>query len=346
MKTPLPEEYVNLQPLNTLRLPAIARYFAKVRSPDQVPYWLAWAEETGLPVLVLGGGSNLVLASDFPGLVISISLHGRAWRYINEQEAELTVAAGEPWHDLVMYTAELGFRGLENLALIPGRAGAAPVQNIGAYGAELADVLVSVDAYDRQEKKWCRLEREACRFGYRDSLFKQQPDRYLITGLTVHLSKQRPLRVDYRDLAQWFEHRSLDTATATANDVANAVMAIRRNKLPDPDALPNAGSFFKNPVVETSLFEQLKARFPDIVSYPDARGVKLAAGWLIDQCGWKGYRNNVVGVHSRQALVLVNLGEGTGADIMGLADAIAADVRETFGVELEVEPRVVHFDVC
>jgi len=346
LKTPPePEEQVELAPHNTLRLPAAARYFVRLRRREAIPYWLDWARERELPLLALGGGSNLVLAGDFPGLVLKIALCGRHWTYISEDEAELTVAAGENWHETVMYTVALGYRGLENLALIPGNTGAAPVQNIGAYGAELADVLVAVEAYDRKEKHWCSLDREACRFAYRDSVFKRQPGRYLITAVRIRLSRTRPLRLGYRDLASWFRHRNLNPeqpeGVIDAADVAHAVIAIRQEKLPDPASLPNAGSFFKNPVISPDRFAALQSRFPEIVSYPDPGGEKLAAGWLIEQCGWKGFRNNRVGVHSRQALVLINLGEGTGSDILELAGAIARDVNEKFGVELEIEPRVV-----
>ncbi len=346
MKTPSdPEEQVELAGCNTLRLPATARYFARISKREAIPYWLDWAREHELPVLALGGGSNLVLGGDFRGLVLKIALCGRHWTYISEHEAELTVGSGENWHDTVMYTVELGYRGLENLALIPGSAGAAPVQNIGAYGAELADVLVSVEAYDRDRRQWCSLDREACRFAYRDSVFKRHPDRFLITAVRVRLSRTRGLRLGYRDLANWFRHRNLNPdqpeGQIDAADVARAVIAIRQEKLPDPATLPNAGSFFKNPVIAPEQFTELESRFPEIVSYPDPDGVKLAAGWLIEQCGWKGFRNSRVGVHSRQALVLVNLGEGTGADILELAGAISRDVKEKFGVELEIEPRVV-----
>ena len=346
MRTPPePREKVSLRAFNSLGLAAEARFLACARTHESIPYYLNWARERELPTLVLGGGSNVVLAGDFAGLVLKMGLSGRHWTYVDEDQAELVVAAGENWHETVLYSVSLGFRGLENLALIPGSVGAAPVQNIGAYGAELAEVLVSVEAFDREEHRWCRLDRDGCRFGYRDSLFKQNPDRYLITAVRMRLSRSKSLHLKYRDLAIWFRHRGLDPESPEDHigpaEVARAVIAIRQEKLPDPANLPNAGSFFKNPVVSQSRFAQLEKQFPDIISYPDPNGVKLAAGWLIEACGWKGYRNGRVGVHSRQALVLINLGEASGGEILDLASAIADTVKEKFGVRLEIEPRVV-----
>lgn len=343
--SPAPREKVELRAFNSLGLAAVARFLACARTPESIPYYLDWARERDLPVLVLGGGSNLVLAGDFPGLVLKMGLAGRRWTYVDENHAELVVAAGENWHETVMYSVGLGFRGLENLALIPGSTGAAPVQNIGAYGAELAEVLVNVEAFDREKRRWCQLDRDSCRFGYRDSLFKRHPDRYLITAVRMRLSRSKPLCLKYRDLALWFRHRGLDPESPCDRigpaEVARAVIAIRQEKLPDPATLPNAGSFFKNPVVTERRFAELEKRFPDLISYKDPNGVKLAAGWLIEACGWKGYRNGEVGVHSRQALVLINLGQASGGDILDLAASIAATVKEKFGVTLEIEPRVI-----
>lgn len=335
------ETQVDLRDMNTLGVSVRAVYFVRLTQKEALPHWLDWARERKLSLLVLGGGSNLVLVRDFPGLVIQVALRGRCWEAVSEDSAILDVAAGESWHETVMYSVEAGYRGLENLALIPGTVGAAPIQNIGAYGAELANVLVSVDVFDTGNGQWQRLSCEACRFGYRDSLFKHAPGRYIVTGIRLRLSRQRPLNLGYRDLQQYFEQARRDPSTLNAMDVARAVIAIRRDKLPDPSRLPNVGSFFKNPVVSTEQYDRLLAAFPDLVSYPDPNGVKLAAGWLIDRCGWKGYRNTHVGVHARQALVLINHAEGSGRDILDLANAIRADVEKTFGVALDIEPQVI-----
>lgn len=339
------ETQVDLKGMNALGVSAQAACFVRLTQKEALPRWLDWAGEHNLPVLILGGGSNLVLVRDFPGLVIQMALRGRCWESVSEDSAILDVAAGENWHETVMYSVEAGYRGLENLALIPGTVGAAPIQNIGAYGAELANVLVSVDVFDTEKRQSQRLSCEACRFGYRDSLFKHAAGRYIVTGIRLCLSRQRPLNVGYRDLQQYFEQSRRDPSTLSAMDVARAVIAIRRDKLPDPSRLPNVGSFFKNPVVSVAQYERLLATFPDLVSYPDPNGVKLAAGWLIDRCGWKGYRNTHVGVHARQALVLINHAEGSGRDILDLADAIRADVEKTFGVSLDIEPQLIGADV-
>ncbi len=334
-----PSEYVELAEYNTLRVSAVARFYLEVRSDQELIAALDWAEAEGLQTLILGGGSNLVFNGDFDGLVVRIGHRGRRWEQAWDQEATLVLGAGEIWHDAVLYAAGAGYRGIENLALIPGTAGAAPVQNIGAYGVELCDTLTSVRALDRHTGDLVTLAGADCAFAYRDSLFKRSPGRYVITEIRLRLSRARPLQLGYRDLEEYLEdrpHRDL-----TAMDVATAIMAIRRRKLPDPDIIPNAGSFFKNPVVPRSLYEALAQRFPNIVGYVQESGVKLAAAWLIDQCGWKGFRNQRVGVHNRQALVLINHTGGSGADILELAAEIRQSVRSKFGVELEMEPGIV-----
>ncbi len=331
-------ENADLTRLSTLATPARARYLVHAGSTRQAVEALAWAATHTLPVQVIGGGSNLVLCEDFPGLVLHMALKGLCWKSVTDRGATLVLAAGENWHQAVLYASRAGYRGVENLALIPGTAGAAPVQNIGAYGAELADTLVQVTAWDRLENREVNLSGEQCRFGYRNSLFKEQPERYLILDVHLTLSRDRPLRLEYGELRSWFPK---DRTVTSALEVAEAVMAVRRRKLPDPEQLPNAGSFFKNPVVSLSHWESLKEQWPEMVAYPVGEEIKLAAGWLIDQCGWKGYRNERVGVHHHQALVLVNHSGGTGEDVLELARRIQGDVRETYGVTLDMEPRVV-----
>ncbi len=334
------QETVSLEPMNTLRVEVTARYYTQVSSLDQLRQALTWARERGLEALILGGGSNLVFADDVDALVIHMAIDGCHWAEAANGEATLVLGAGECWHEAVLYAAAAGYRGIENLALIPGTAGAAPIQNIGAYGVELSDTLVRVTALDTESQDVVTLSNDACEFGYRDSLFKRQPGRYIVLEIALQLSRSRPLALGYGDLQQYFSERDCSRALTPA-DVAQGVMAIRRRKLPDPAQLPNVGSFFKNAIVSLAAWEQLRADHPDMVAYPADHSVKLAAAWLIDQCGWKGYRDDRVGVHNRQALVLINHNGGAGADILALARRIRADVQARFGVELEMEPRVV-----
>lgn len=333
-------ERVDLQPFNTLGVAARARYFMELTDPAQVPPALSWAAERGLRPLILGGGSNLIFAgAEIHALVLRMAISGRHWERVEGDEATLVLGAGENWHEAVLYAARSGYRGIENLALIPGTAGAAPVQNIGAYGVELCEALESVTAFDRERAQWRRLGTDECRFAYRDSLFKQYPGRFVISQIHLRLSRSQPLRLEYQELRDYLADCPVSSLDALA--VAQAVMAIRRRKLPDPARIPNVGSFFKNPVVSEADYARLKSRHPGLPAYPQPQGVKLAAGWLIDQCGWKGYRNGTVGVHNRQALVLVNHAGGSGRDVLALATEIRASVLERFGVELEMEPGVV-----
>tara|TARA_R110002110_G_scaffold74405_5_gene196831 strand:+ start:12453 stop:13481 length:1029 start_codon:yes stop_codon:yes gene_type:complete len=333
------QENVGLTKLNTLCVSATARYYMDVASLSDLRSALAWAQDNGHKILVLGSGSNLVFAGNFDGLVIRMQIAARSWEQVDDKGATLVLGAGENWHDAVLYAAGAGYRGIENLALIPGTAGAAPVQNIGAYGVELCDTLISVTALDRDSNELLCLDNAECGFAYRDSLFKRSPGRYIITGIRLRLSRTKPLQLGYRDLEDYLGDtvsQELDVLT-----VAEAVMAIRRRKLPDPEMIPNAGSFFKNPVVPAEHFRELHAAHPDVVGYPQNGTVKLAAAWLIDQSGWKGYRNARVGVHNRQALVLINHSGGTGRDVLELASEIRQSVHERFGVNLEMEPGIV-----
>ncbi|TGN41453.1 UDP-N-acetylmuramate dehydrogenase [Marinobacter confluentis] len=336
---PAIREWVSLREKNSLGIAAKARYFVQVRSIGELAEALDWAARQGLGTLILGGGSNLVFAGDFPGLVLQVSINGRCWQDIENDSAILALGAGESWHDCVLYAAGAGYRGIENLALIPGTVGAAPVQNIGAYGSELADTLVDLTALDRTTGEEVQLTCDQCQFSYRDSLFKHQPGRYVIIKVRLRLSRTRDLQLGYRDLTDYLDGQ--DTSRLTPLDVAHAVMAVRRRKLPDPAQLPNAGSFFKNPVLSLDAWHAFKKKYPDAAGYPGETSAKVAAAWLIDQCGWKGYRDERVGVHNRQALVLVNHSDGNGQDILDLAARIREDVRLRFGIELEMEPGVV-----
>lgn len=329
-----------MRPYNSLAVDVRARYFVSVQSLEQLQAALAWAEERSVGVLLLGGGSNLVLTADLELLVIHLQLHGIEVLSEDTEFARVEVQAGESWHAFVQWSLAQGFSGLENLSLIPGYVGAAPVQNIGAYGVELKDHLESVLVFDRETGQTQRLDNLQCQFAYRDSLFKRESGRRVILSVIFKLSKQADLHLDYGDLRGYLA--GLQISKPTAQDVSRAVCEIRAAKLPDPEQLANAGSFFKNPVVSGKHAQQLQKFYPNIVSFAQVDGqVKLAAGWLIDQAGWKGVRQGDAGVHAKQALVLVNYGAATGQQILALASQIQADIQQRYGVGLEIEPNVI-----
>lgn len=328
----------DLSSFNTLGLRSNASALVRYEHAGQLPA-LSQLAQTYKKVFVLGGGSNVVLAPDLSALVVKVE--SRGVRLVAESsDAWLVEAqAGENWHEFVGSCVDKGWLGLENLALIPGTVGAAPVQNIGAYGVELEQRIQSVTAWNLQECRLVEMNVEACRFSYRDSFFKHEPmGRWLITAVRFRLPKAWKAVLGYPDLRQ---HAILAAAgeNATARQVFDAVCEIRRRKLPDPAVLGNAGSFFKNPVVSPARYEALHKAHEQLVAYPQDNGdYKLAAGWLIDQAGWKGRRMGPVGVHDRQALVLVNHGGATAQDIAQLAQTIRVDVAARFDVVLEQEP--------
>ena len=328
---------VSLQDRNSLALPACAEYFCSVCDQAQVVEALDYARSQGLQVTALGGGSNLVLAGDIAGLVIYVDLQGIRCVHSSKDQVHIEFAAGENWHRAVEYCLQQGWYGLENLSLIPGNMGAAPIQNIGAYGVELCDVFVSLQAIDMTTGQSLVMDKQACEFGYRDSIFKRQhSNRYLITQVTLALSLQPQVNLQYPALAQ-----ALATVgKPTPQMVSDAVCAIRRAKLPDPDQIANAGSFFKNPVVSSDKLEGLLQSNPQMPYFSlDSAQAKVPAAWLIEQCGFKGQRSGNVGVHQHQALVLVNFG-GTGAELLALADNIQSEVQQRFAIALEIEPRI------
>ena len=337
---PLFLPHFNIQKFNTLAVPAVANYFVSVQNDEELREALAFARTEKLPLLILGGGSNIVLRADFPGLVIHIKTRGLDVVAENDEYVWLKVAAGENWHQLVEYTLDNGYYGLENLSLIPGSVGAAPIQNIGAYGVELKDVFAELAALDIQSGLTVMFTNESCQFGYRESIFKQTlKDLYVITSVTLKLNKTPALNLQYPALRSAL--KAIPAGDISPEQVSAAVIAIRQSKLPDPQQVPNVGSFFKNPVVPVGQFESLKLRFPHLVSYPvDDSHMKLAAGWLIDQAGWRGKEVDGVRVHPDQALVLTNPGKREGKLILQLADRVIASVEELFGVTLEMEPRV------
>ncbi|OAJ57405.1 UDP-N-acetylmuramate dehydrogenase [Paraburkholderia ginsengiterrae] len=325
---------------NTFGFDVRAQFACRIEHEAQLMAAVRDPRVAGLPRLVLGGGSNVVLTGDFAGLVLLVALQGR--RVVREDADAWYVeaAGGEPWHEFVEWTLSQGLPGLENLALIPGTVGAAPIQNIGAYGLEVSERFASLRAVELATGAVVELGAQACRFGYRDSFFKREGrERFVIASVTFRLPKVWQPRAGYADLARELAAHGDAGTPPTAQAIFDAVVAVRRAKLPDPLELGNAGSFFKNPVVEAGQFAALKVKEPEIVSYPQPDGrVKLAAGWLIDRCGWKGRSMGAAAVHDRQALVLVNRGGATGAEVLALAKAIQRDVLERFGVELEAEP--------
>lgn len=332
-----PSTNVDLAPFNTLALPGRAARYQKITAPEA----LTAPELAKEKRFILGGGSNLVLTGDFDGLLLHMAIPGK--RLVKE-DAEawfIEAGAGENWHDFVQWTLTRGWPGLENLSLIPGTVGAAPIQNIGAYGLEVADCLHSVTAWDFEKQAILTINRDDCRFAYRDSLFKQQGwhlnGRIAITSVIFRLAKTWQPNMRYADIAQELAAREI--AAPNACDIATAVIAVRQRKLPDPAVTPNAGSFFHNPVVEALVAGALAAAYPTLPRYPQPDGrVKLAAGWLIEQAGWKGKALGPVGMYERQALVLVNRGGATGQDVQRTMSAVQAAVREKFGVELTPEP--------
>ena len=331
---------VSLRELNTFGIDAHAHTFVSVKTVADLEAIAADPQLSVLPRLILGGGSNLLLTKDVAGLVLHMVNTGCMVVGESEQQVIVRVEAGENWHEFVQWTLSQGLPGLENLSLIPGSVGAAPIQNIGAYGSELAEFFHSLTFFDFQTGETRVLSREECRFGYRDSIFKHAlRDRAVIVDVSFALPRQWQPNLVYAELAAELAIRAV--SDPSAQDIADAVIAIRRRKLPDPAEIGNAGSFFKNPVVSREQHAQLLARHPQLVGYPQPDGsIKLAAGWLIDQCGWKGRSLGAAGVHERQALVLVNRGGATGQEILTLAERIRADVFRVFGVQLDPEPIV------
>lgn len=328
---------VSLKPFNSFGIDVRARLFAEARNDADVREALACAAKQQLPLLVIGGGSNLLLTQDIDALVLRMASQGI--RVVQDDGVQVVVEAeaGEAWHPFVLWTLAQGFSGLENLSLIPGTVGAAPMQNIGAYGVEIKDVFAGLTALDRQTGGLRDFSLAECNFAYRDSLFKHEVGRWLILRVRFALSRAVHLKLEYGPVQQRLTE--LGITQATPSDVSQAICSIRSEKLPDPAVLGNAGSFFKNPLVSQALAAELQLQYPDLLAYPQADGqMKLAAGWLIDKAGWKGFRDGDAGVHRLQALVLVNYGAATGQDIAGLALRIQQDIEKRFQVVLEMEP--------
>ena len=335
-------EHVDLTAFNTLALPARARYYTRIETLTELHAAIAWAREKQLPLLPLGGGSNVILRGEYAGLVLHIALRGKHIEHCADY-VEVTIAAGENWHELVQWTLQHNAYGLENLTLIPGTAGAAPIQNIGAYGVELSQFLHCVRGVKIDENREIELSAADCELGYRDSIFKHAlRDNFIITEIVLRLRNRFVAVVAYPALRE----QLAGVATIDASQLERAVRAIRQSKLPDPAQWPNAGSFFKNPVIAAAQFVELQKQYADVPHYVvDANrrtpaSVKIPAAWLVDRCGWKGRRVGAVGVHSQQALVLIHYGASDATALLELAAQIQGDVRSRFGIALELEPTV------
>lgn len=335
------EPHINLKPYNTFRLPARTEKLIRIESQSEIEQVRNDPVLSGRGKLVLGGGSNVVFTRDVTEIVLKVEIMGRRLLKETPEAWIIEAGAGEPWHDLVAWSIDQGWPGLENLALIPGTAGAAPVQNIGAYGVELADRFESLDAVDLHSGRVFTLNGSECGFGYRDSIFKNElADRCMITRIRLRLPKPWSPVLTYPDLQRLAHARGMDAIDA--QQIFDRVTELRREKLPDPAVIGNAGSFFKNPLVTGAQLAALQRQTPAIVSFPAAAGmVKLSAGWLIEACGWKGKWSGQAGVYDKQALVLVNGGSATGRQVLALAEAIRRSVLARFGVLLEIEPKII-----
>lgn len=326
----------SLLPYNTFGMDVKASRFVEYASVEELRGLWNAEREAVARALHIGGGSNLLFASDYEGLILHSAIKGYTVVKETEEEVEVRVGAGEVWDDFVAYTVANGWYGAENLSLIPGEVGASAVQNIGAYGVEAKDLIVSVDTFGLETGKERRFMREECRYAYRESVFKQElKGKYAVTFVTYRLKKHPVFHLEYGNIRAELEKQGCQV---DLENVRRIIIAIRQAKLPDPKVLGNAGSFFMNPVVPKMQFEALLAQYPDMPHYPvDEAHVKIPAGWMIDRCGWKGKRVGHAGVHEKQALVLVNCGGATGKEVMHLAEEIVASVRERFGVTIRPE---------
>lgn len=333
------QENVNITPFTTFGVEVYTKEFARFNSVEELQGILT--KVIGKKLFILGGGSNVLFTKDFDGLVLRNEIKGITKIKEDEEFVYLKVGAGVVWHDFVLHTIENNWGGVENLSLIPGSVGASPMQNIGAYGVEIKDVFESLEAVEIATGKTHTFSHKDCQFGYRESVFKRSlKDKFIITSVTYRLSKNPKLNTSYGAIESELENRGI--TEPTIKDISDVVIAIRQSKLPDPREIGNGGSFFKNPIITKSHFEELKARYEQIPSYPvDEYHIKVPAGWLIDQAGWKGKRIGDYGVHKRQALVLVNYGSAKGQDIFNLSEEIITDIQNKYGITLEREVNIM-----
>jgi UDP-N-acetylmuramate dehydrogenase len=334
-------ENISLMPFNTFGIDVTARYFTTFTSEAELQEILESPLVSDHPPLVLGGGSNILLTKDLPNLVLKNEISGIAVVQEDDEYIYLEAGAGVNWHQLVLYCVRNNFAGMENLSLIPGNVGASPMQNIGAYGVEIKDIFHSLEAFHMADKTGVTFSLEDCAFGYRESVFKRKyKGQYVITSVTYRLRKQPSFETGYGAVQQELERMGLKELSIQA--ISEAVINIRKSKLPDPKEVGNAGSFFKNPQVEMSQFNQLREVYPAVPFFPfDQNHVKVPAGWLIEQCGWKGARRGDAGCYPKQALVLVNYGNASGTEIYQLSEDILLSVRKKFGISLEREVNIL-----
>ncbi len=335
------QENISLLPYNTFGVDVSVKYFAEVNAVEDLKETLKLSDPQ-TPKLFLGGGSNLLLTKDFDGLVIRLNLKGITEEILNENEILVTAKAGENWHEFVMYCLDKNFGGLENLSLIPGNVGTSPMQNIGAYGTEIKDVFESCKVLNLETLELETLNAEQCKFGYRDSIFKQEgKGKYVILEVTFRLTRSSH-RIDVEYGAIQSELENMGIQNPTIQDVSKAVINIRQSKLPDPKVIGNAGSFFKNPTIPRAQYETLKPQFENMPGYQNGDLVKVPAGWLIEQCGWKGKQIGNVASHKLQALVIVNAtGRATGKEIFDFSTMIIDSVKEKYGIALEREVNII-----
>ncbi len=333
---------ISLKKFNSFGIDAYAQQILLLQSETSLSQFLEQVNDFGR-VLMLGAGSNILFVNDFPGVVIVNKLNGK--QIISEDADKVTIkaAAGENWHEFVRWTLVNGYFGLENLSLIPGTVGAAPIQNVGAYGVELDQYFDSLEAIDLGNGKNIIFNKADCQFGYRNSIFKTQLDRYLIKSVTLTLSKNLKPTLNYAGIKEKLLDSGVDVANLTGLQISDAICAIRNSKLPLPEKIGNAGSFFKNPTVSDEICALLASRYPNMPMYKISQTqFKIPAAWLIEQGGWKGFREGKVGVYDNHALILVNYGGGTGRQLWQLANNIKTSIKEKFGIELEPEPRIIH----
>ena len=335
------EENVQLRDFNTFHISSLARYLITAASTEDLYEGIEFAKKENYSSLILGGGSNILLTNDVNGLVIRNRIMGISVVREDPHHIYVKSGAGENWHGFVQYCVQNGFAGVENLSLIPGNVGASPMQNIGAYGVEVKDVFEMLEAVNREDGSLHIFSANDCAFGYRESVFKNKfRDQFIITSVTFRLNREPVYHTSYGAIKTELEKMGVQDLSIKA--ISQAVINIRTSKLPDPAEIGNAGSFFKNPLIPAIQFETLKKEFPAIVAFPSDQGqVKIAAGWLIEQCGWKGYRKGDAGCYPKQALVLVNYGTATGTEILELSEEIIASVEQKFDVKLEREVNVI-----
>lgn len=333
------QQNISLKQYNTFGIDSTAAFFAAFTSVDELQELTTYF--SGKEKLILGGGSNILFTKDYAGAVLKNSIRGIEVIDEDDEHIHIKAGSGEMWHPFVLHCIHNHYAGVENLSLIPGCVGASPMQNIGAYGVEIKDIFHSLEAFHIQDKKIETFTKDACAFGYRESVFKNKyKNQFVITSVTYKLYKQPRINISYGAIARELEKMQVNTPTI--KDVSDAVSNIRRSKLPDPTEIGNAGSFFKNPVIDQNHFQSILAAHPEIPHYPaEENKIKIPAGWLIEKAGWKGYRKNDYGVHARQALVLVNYGNAKGKEIYNLSEEIISDIYSKFDIQLEREVNMV-----